>query len=69
MTEWWENWSAWSTAVGERRRDRWHEDKVRALFSRLTSGGTELGWRMSQREEEEFGMTSEGKNEVGAEEE
>ena len=40
-------------------------DKVKALFNRLTSVGTELRWRMDQREEEEPGMTTEGKNAVG----
>ena len=41
---------------------------MKALFNRLTSGGTESGWRMSQREEEEYGMTTEVKNAVGEEE-
>ena len=41
---------------------------MKALFNRLTSGGTESGWRMSQREEEEYGMTTEGRNAVGEEE-
>ena len=35
------------------------------MFNRLTSVGTELRWRMDQREEEEPGMTTEEKNEVG----
>ena len=48
--------------------DRGHEDKVKALFNRLTNGGTELGWRRSQREEEDYGTTTEGKNEMEEEE-